>query len=111
MQSMYFLIPISLFFFVVGIFAVYYAVRTRQFDDLDNEAQRVILDDRQLRRQQLAERAAKPASKQASTASPIYRHLHPHNKVHHTMNSAILLAAFSLGLFGSPHCLGMCGAL
>lgn len=68
MQSMYFLIPISLFFFVVGIFAVYYAVRTRQFDDLDNEAQRVILDDRQLRRQQLAERAAKPASQQASTA-------------------------------------------
>lgn len=62
MQSMYFLIPISLFFFVVGIFAVYYAVRTRQFDDLDNEAQRVILDDRQLRRQQLTERAAKQAS-------------------------------------------------
>ncbi|OBX72978.1 cytochrome oxidase maturation protein, cbb3-type [Moraxella atlantae] len=68
MQSMYFLIPISLFFFVVGIFAVYYAVRTRQFDDLDNEAQRVILDDRQLRRQQLTERAAKPASQPASTA-------------------------------------------
>lgn len=68
MQSMYFLIPISLFFFVVGIFAVYYAVRTRQFDDLDNEAQRVILDDRQLRRQQLAERAAKPASQPALTA-------------------------------------------
>lgn len=27
------------------------------------------------------------------------------------MNSAILLAAFSLGLFGSPHCLGMCGGI
>lgn len=55
MQSMYFLIPISLFLFVVGIFAVYYAVRSRQFDDLDNEAQRVVLDDRQLRRQQLSD--------------------------------------------------------
>lgn len=27
------------------------------------------------------------------------------------INSAILLAAFSLGLFGSPHCLGMCGGI
>lgn len=27
------------------------------------------------------------------------------------MNSAILLTAFSLGLLGSPHCLGMCGGI
>ena len=53
MQSMYFLIPISLVLFVLGIFAIYYAVKSRQFDDLDNESQRVILDDRQFRREQL----------------------------------------------------------
>lgn len=53
MQSMYFLIPISLTLFVLGIFAIYYAIKSRQFDDLDTEGQRVILDDRQFRRQQL----------------------------------------------------------
>lgn len=55
MQSIYFLIPISLVLFILAIFAIYYAVKSRQFDDLDNEAQRVILDDRQFRRQQLSE--------------------------------------------------------
>ena len=55
MQSMYFLIPISLVLFVLGIFAIYYAVKSRQFDDLDNESQRVILDDRQFRREQLGQ--------------------------------------------------------
>lgn len=55
MQSIYFLIPISLVLFIFAIFAIYYAVKSRQFDDLDNEAQRVILDDRQFRRQQLSE--------------------------------------------------------
>lgn len=53
MQSMYFLIPISLVLFVFAIFAIYYAVKSRQFDDLDNEGQRIILDDRQFRREQL----------------------------------------------------------
>ena len=55
MQSMYFLIPISLVLFVLGIFAIYYAVKSRQFDDLDYESQRVILDDRQFRREQLGQ--------------------------------------------------------
>ena len=55
MQSMYFLIPISLVLFVLGIFAIYYAVKSRQFDDLDNESQRVILDDRQFCREQLGQ--------------------------------------------------------
>lgn len=61
MQSIYFLIPISLTLFIFAIFAVYYAIKSRQFDDLDNEAQRIILDDRQFRRQQL---------KQDTTSSP-----------------------------------------
>lgn len=57
MQSMYFLIPISLVLFVFAIFAIYYAVKSRQFDDLDNEGQRIILDDRQFRREQLKNNA------------------------------------------------------
>lgn len=52
MQSMYFLIPLSLVLFVVGIWAIYYAIKSHQFDDLDNASQRIILDDRQERRQQ-----------------------------------------------------------
>lgn len=54
MQSMYLLIPLSLVLFVFGIWAVYYAIKSHQFDDLDNAAQRIILDDRQERREQLA---------------------------------------------------------
>lgn len=60
MQSMYFLIPISLVLFIFAIFAIYYAIKSRQFDDLDNEGQRVVLDDRQFRREQLKEE--KPSS-------------------------------------------------
>lgn len=53
MMSMYLLIPLSLMLFVIGIWAVRYAVKSNQFEDLDNAAQRVILDDRQERRQAL----------------------------------------------------------
>lgn len=54
MVSMYLLIPLSLMLFVIGIWAVRYAVKSNQFEDLDNESQRVILDDRQERRQALS---------------------------------------------------------
>lgn len=69
MQSMYLLIPLSLVLFVVGIWAVYYAIKSRQFDDLDNAAQRIILDDRQHRREQL-EGTSNNASA-GLTASPL----------------------------------------
>lgn len=52
MQSMYFLIPLSLVLLVVVVWAIRYAVRSGQFDDLDNAAEQVILDDKQMRRQQ-----------------------------------------------------------
>lgn len=52
MQSMYLLIPLSLLLFIFGIWAIYYAIKSHQFDDLDNASQRVILDDRQERRRQ-----------------------------------------------------------
>lgn len=53
MLSMFLLIPLSLMLFVVAIWAVRYAIKSNQFEDLDNAAQRIILDDRQERRQTL----------------------------------------------------------
>lgn len=55
MVSMYLLIPLSLMLFVVGIWAIRYAVKSNQFEDLDNASQRIILDDRQERRQNLTQ--------------------------------------------------------
>ena len=51
MLSLFLLIPLSLMLFVVAIWAVRYAVKSNQFEDLDNASQRIILDDRQERRQ------------------------------------------------------------
>lgn len=50
MSSIYLLIPLSLMLFVVAIWAIYYAVKSNQFDDLDNAPDQIILDDRQARR-------------------------------------------------------------
>lgn len=51
MLSIFLLIPLSLMLFVVAIWAIRYAVKSDQFEDLDNASQRIILDDRQERRQ------------------------------------------------------------
>ncbi|MGP5541708.1 cbb3-type cytochrome oxidase assembly protein CcoS [Psychrobacter celer] len=51
MLSIFLLIPLSLMLFVVAIWAVRYAVKSNQFEDLDNASQRIILDDRQESRQ------------------------------------------------------------
>ncbi|WP_169391501.1 MULTISPECIES: cbb3-type cytochrome oxidase assembly protein CcoS [Psychrobacter] len=53
MLSIFLLIPLSLMLFVVAIWAVRFAVKSNQFEDLDNASQRIILDDRQERRQTL----------------------------------------------------------
>ncbi|WP_066801241.1 cbb3-type cytochrome oxidase assembly protein CcoS [Moraxella oblonga] len=50
MNIIYLLIPLSLMLFVVAIWAVVYAVRSNQFEDLDNAPDQIILDDRQARR-------------------------------------------------------------
>ncbi len=55
MLSIFLLIPLSLMLFVVAIWAVRYAVKSNQFEDLDNASQRIILDDRQERRQTMQE--------------------------------------------------------
>lgn len=51
MVSMYLLIPLSLMLSAVAIWAIVYAVKSNQFDDLDNAPEQIILDDRQERRQ------------------------------------------------------------
>lgn len=53
MQSIYFLIPLSLLFLAAAVWAIRYAVRSGQFDDLDNAAEQVVLEDKQMRREQL----------------------------------------------------------
>lgn len=50
MVSIYLLIPLSLMLFVVAIWAIMYAVKSNQFEDLDNAPDQIILDDRQARR-------------------------------------------------------------
>lgn len=50
MNSMYLLIPLSLMLSAVAIWAIYYAVKSNQFDDLDNASEQIVLDDRQDRR-------------------------------------------------------------
>lgn len=63
MASIFLLIPLSLMLFVVAIWAIRFAVKSDQFDDLDNASQRIILEDRQERRQVLQQQnAAKPPS-------------------------------------------------
>lgn len=50
MQIIYLLVPLSMVFLLGSIWAIRYAVRSHQFDDLDNAAQRIILDDREAQR-------------------------------------------------------------
>ena len=40
----------TLMLFVVAIWAIWYAVKSNQFEDLDNAPEQIILDDRQERR-------------------------------------------------------------
>lgn len=53
MGSIYLLIPLSLMLFAVAIWAITYAVKSNQFEDLDNAPDQIILDDRQARRETL----------------------------------------------------------
>ncbi|MDN3446294.1 cbb3-type cytochrome oxidase assembly protein CcoS [Psychrobacter sp. APC 3281] len=71
MLSIFLLIPLSLMLFVVAIWAVRYAVKSNQFEDLDNASQRIILDDRQERRQtmQAHERSASTQQKDKTAAT------------------------------------------
>jgi cbb3-type cytochrome oxidase maturation protein len=71
MASIFLLIPLSLMLFVVAIWAIRFAVKSDQFDDLDNASQRIILEDRQERRQVLQEQSApKPANPTSINKTP-----------------------------------------
>ncbi len=52
MEIIYLLIPLSLLFLVAGIAVFFWAVKHRQFDDMEGPAHRVLMDDRELRRKQ-----------------------------------------------------------
>jgi cbb3-type cytochrome oxidase maturation protein len=50
MEVIYFLIPLSLIFLGAAIWIFFWAVKHRQFDDMEGPAHRIILDDRDERR-------------------------------------------------------------
>lgn len=70
MLSIFLLIPLSLMLFVVAIWAVRYAVKSNQFEDLDNASQRIILEDRQERRQTIQSHEAPIDTPTHSTSVP-----------------------------------------
>ncbi len=45
MNILYLLIPLALVLLVLAVWAFFWAVRTRQFDDLDSPALQILLDD------------------------------------------------------------------
>ena len=54
MQSIYLLVPLSFVLLIASVWAIRYAVKSGQFDDLDREGERLIFDDRQERREALS---------------------------------------------------------
>ena len=45
MNMLYILIPIALVVLCIGVWAFFWAIKNRQFDDLDAQAWSVVLDD------------------------------------------------------------------
>ena len=45
MESLYFLIPLSIVVLALGIGIFFWAVNNGQYDDLDGEAERILFDD------------------------------------------------------------------
>ena len=52
MQMLYLLIPISVVLIVAAVYAFHWAVRTRQFDDLESPGMIPLLDDTEEERRQ-----------------------------------------------------------
>mgnify|MGYP005616776981 FL=1 len=50
MDVVYLLVPLSVLFLICAIWALLWAIRSEQFDDLEGPASRIIMDDRELRR-------------------------------------------------------------
>ncbi|WIO75082.1 cbb3-type cytochrome oxidase assembly protein CcoS [Porticoccaceae bacterium LTM1] len=45
MDSLYFLIPLSLLMLIGGVCVYFWAVKQGQYDDLDREGERILFDD------------------------------------------------------------------
>ena len=65
MASIYLLIPLTLVLLLVAVWAIHFAVSSGQFDDMDREAERLILQDKQERRSELDGSHAAQESKDA----------------------------------------------
>jgi cbb3-type cytochrome oxidase maturation protein len=51
MEVVFFLIPVSIILLGAGIAGFYWAVKSKQFNDLEGPAHRILLDDRSLLRE------------------------------------------------------------
>jgi len=49
MESLYFLIPLSMVVVALGIWLFFWAVNSGQYDDLDGEAERILFDELELK--------------------------------------------------------------
>lgn len=57
MEIIYLLVPLSLIFLGVGIWFFFWAVKHKQFDDMEGPAHRILMDDREQRRKSKNERS------------------------------------------------------
>jgi cbb3-type cytochrome oxidase maturation protein len=80
-EILYLLVPLSMIFLLGSIWGIRYAVRSHQFDDLDNAAQRIILDDREAQRlaAQRQASAQQATTTQTTPANPNSDLNQPHN--------------------------------
>ena len=60
MESLYFLIPIALIFCVVAIKLLLWAIDNGQYDDLDKEAWRVLVDEETSKTTEQEDREGQP---------------------------------------------------
>lgn len=51
MEIIYLLVPLGLLFLAGGIWFFFWAVKHRQFEDMEGPAHRILMDDREQRRQ------------------------------------------------------------
>ena len=47
MESLYILIPIAVVFIVIAIIIFFWAVKSGQYEDLENEGKRILFDEKQ----------------------------------------------------------------
>lgn len=62
MEIVLLLIPLALLFLAGAIWALFWALRKDQFDDLDNASWRVVFDDREQRRNSADKQKPEPES-------------------------------------------------